>query len=151
MRAQSNPTRGRHSHALTLRGRRRDNAVDGDEKTARRAWGWIPMRFGWTVACTMLLATAGCPSSEMSDVNISPTATRPAESSSNTTTNREADWVDSAEYPGRVHVVQSGDTLFSLAERYYGNGNQWRRILQANQRRLTNPRDLPVGMKLIIP
>jgi len=53
--------------------------------------------------------------------------------------------------PGRIHVVQPNDTLWSLAQRYYGNGKHWRKILVANRNRLTNSTDLPVGMKLIIP
>jgi nucleoid-associated protein YgaU len=31
-----------------------------------------------------------------------------------------------------VHVVASGDDLWSLAERYYGSGGAWRRIVDAN-------------------
>ena len=32
----------------------------------------------------------------------------------------------------KEHVVQAGDDLWSLAERYYGNGRQWRKIAAAN-------------------
>ena len=52
---------------------------------------------------------------------------------------------------GRVHTVQPGDTLYSLAGRYYDSGRQWTRIHQANQARIANPNRLQVGMKLIIP
>ena len=51
----------------------------------------------------------------------------------------------------RTHRVVSGDTLFSLAKKYYGDTNQYRRIYYANRNRISNPRDIPVGMKLIIP
>ena len=30
------------------------------------------------------------------------------------------------------YTVQRGDTLWSLAQRHYNDGNQWRRIAQAN-------------------
>jgi nucleoid-associated protein YgaU len=53
--------------------------------------------------------------------------------------------------PGKIYLVQQGDTLYSLAERYYGHSKFWRKIWTANRNRLTNPNDLPVGMKLIIP
>ena len=53
--------------------------------------------------------------------------------------------------PGKIHLVQQGETLYSLAEKYYGNKKDWRKIWTANRNRLTNPNDLPVGMKLIIP
>ncbi len=51
----------------------------------------------------------------------------------------------------RTHRVVSGDTLFSLAKKYYGDTNQYRRIYYANRNRISNPRNIPVGMKLIIP
>lgn len=52
---------------------------------------------------------------------------------------------------GRVHTVRSGDTLYSLARRYYDSGRQWEQIHQANQARIANPNRLEIGMKLIIP
>ncbi|MBI5764602.1 MAG: LysM peptidoglycan-binding domain-containing protein [Planctomycetes bacterium] len=61
------------------------------------------------------------------------------------------EFVDSANMPGRIHVVQPGETLLLLSERFYNDRGQWRRIWLANKRRLRDPNDLPVGMKLIIP
>ena len=58
---------------------------------------------------------------------------------------------DLTELPGRVHVVQPGETLYSITTKYYGDGRQWRRILVANRNRLTDPKDLRTGMKLIVP
>jgi nucleoid-associated protein YgaU len=51
----------------------------------------------------------------------------------------------------RVYHVQTGDTLWSLANRFYGDSKHWRRILAANRNRVPDPRNLPVGIKLIIP
>lgn len=51
----------------------------------------------------------------------------------------------------RTHVVQKGDTLYSIARRYYGDGKRWREILDANSNRVKNPQSLKVGTKLIIP
>jgi len=51
----------------------------------------------------------------------------------------------------KVHVVQSGETLFSLARRYYGDQRQWRRIYQANRSRIDDPQQIRKGMKLVIP
>ena len=77
---------------------------------------------------------------------------RPARTSANRMTpSRPSDGFDITLVPGRIHSVQPNDTLWSLAERYYGNGKHWRKILVANRNRLTNSTDLPVGMKLIIP
>lgn len=61
------------------------------------------------------------------------------------------EFVDSGNMPGRIHVVEPGETLFLLSERFYNDRGQWRRIWLANKRRLRDPNDLPVGMKLIIP
>ncbi len=53
--------------------------------------------------------------------------------------------------PGRIHVVQRSDSLYSLAERYYGHGKHWHKIHEANRNRVKNPKELRVGMRLIIP
>lgn len=61
------------------------------------------------------------------------------------------DQFDATQIPGRIHLVQPNDTLWTLSEKYYGNSRDWRKILVANRRRVTDPTNLPVGMKLIIP
>ena len=63
----------------------------------------------------------------------------------------EEPFVAADSIPGRIHIVQRGDTLWSLAERYYGSGKHLHKIRLANRNRLFDPKDLPVGMKLIIP
>lgn len=53
---------------------------------------------------------------------------------------------------GRTHIVQRGDTLYSLARKYYnGDHTQWRRIYQANQAQIPNQNQLKVGQQLVIP
>jgi hypothetical protein len=52
----------------------------------------------------------------------------------------------------RHHEVRAGDDLWSLAERYYGNGRGWRKIAAANPAVLTGgPDRLQVGWRLRIP
>ncbi len=52
----------------------------------------------------------------------------------------------------RVHVVEAGDDLWSLAEQYYGRGQEWRRIAAANPDLLTGgPDRLRVGWRLLVP
>ena len=59
--------------------------------------------------------------------------------------------------PGRttgaptVHTVQPRETLYSIAIKYYNDGKQWRRIQQANKARLSDPTQMAIGTKLIIP
>jgi nucleoid-associated protein YgaU len=48
--------------------------------------------------------------------------------------------------------VQSGDTLLSVAEQFYGDTAQWRRIYDANKDVIgSDPDKLKIGMKLKIP
>lgn len=51
----------------------------------------------------------------------------------------------------RIHVVVRGDTLFSLAQRYYNSRSKWRDIYDANRDQLPNPNSLQIGMSLKIP
>ena len=51
----------------------------------------------------------------------------------------------------RTHVVASGDSLSSIAKRYYGNANRWNDILEANRGTLRNADTLTLGTKLRIP
>lgn len=52
---------------------------------------------------------------------------------------------------GRIYTVQAGDTLSSLAVRFYGDATQWQRIYEANRDQLTSPEGLRVGMRIRIP
>jgi nucleoid-associated protein YgaU len=51
----------------------------------------------------------------------------------------------------RMHVVQKGDTLYSLALRYYGTRSAWERIYQANRSGLSSRDQLKIGQQLVIP
>ncbi len=51
----------------------------------------------------------------------------------------------------RVHVVGKGDTLYKLANRYYGDSSRWKEIEAANKGLLGKSIDLSLGMKLKIP
>ncbi|XOQ44303.1 MAG: LysM domain-containing protein [Clostridium sp.] len=50
-----------------------------------------------------------------------------------------------------VHVVQSGDTLWAIAKKYYGNGAQYTKIFNANKDKIKNPNLIYPGQKLTIP
>ena len=53
--------------------------------------------------------------------------------------------------PGRRHVVAQGDTLYKIAQRYYGSGSKWPEILEANRDVLKNENAVRPGMELRIP
>lgn len=50
-----------------------------------------------------------------------------------------------------VHVVQSGETLGSIALEYYGTVGAWRQIFEANRNGLQDPDRIQPGMELRIP
>lgn len=49
------------------------------------------------------------------------------------------------------YTVQNGDTLGSLAARFYGDASQWKKIADANKKTLHGGKALSIGMKLSIP
>jgi tetratricopeptide (TPR) repeat protein len=51
----------------------------------------------------------------------------------------------------RSHTVQRGDTLQSLALKYYGTRSEWTRIFAANRHQLRSQNELKVGQQLVIP
>lgn len=51
----------------------------------------------------------------------------------------------------RRHTVQPGDTLFKIAQQYYGNRARWRDIYAANRGVMKSETDLKAGMQLRIP
>ncbi|MCL2500238.1 MAG: metallophosphoesterase [Defluviitaleaceae bacterium] len=52
---------------------------------------------------------------------------------------------------GTVYVVQYGDTLARIAQRFYGDATLWPRIFEANRSILTNPNRIYAGQTLRIP
>lgn len=50
-----------------------------------------------------------------------------------------------------THVVKSGETLWGIASRYYGDGHQWRALAGRNGIPTSSDTALRVGRKLIVP
>lgn len=51
----------------------------------------------------------------------------------------------------RTYVVEKGDSLWAISERFYDDGNQWRRIYEANRDRIEDPDLIQPGWELTIP
>jgi len=62
---------------------------------------------------------------------------------------RDRDRGDEAQERGRRYVIQSGDSLASIAQEVYGDPTRWREIARAND--LDEPYALTVGESLRIP
>jgi nucleoid-associated protein YgaU len=52
---------------------------------------------------------------------------------------------------GQTYTMQRGDTLYSLARRFYGDGKLWTRIADANKDKIRDVTAIPVGTVLVIP
>ena len=127
--------------------------MTGLEKPSTRVWGRRAARWArWTAFG--LLAVAGCaapnpttqPAQRVSDHTVAK-----ADRAATSDTPLPDDRSEAPDGPGRIHIVQPGETLYSITAKYYGDGRQFRRIWVANRNRLADPKDLRVGMKLIIP
>ena len=52
---------------------------------------------------------------------------------------------------GSRYTVKKGDTLSAIAQREYGDANQWRRIFEANRDTIKDPDLIQPGQQLTIP
>lgn len=55
------------------------------------------------------------------------------------------------EAQAEMYTVQSGDSLWAISERFYGNGNEWHRIYEANRGQIKDPDVIQPGWELNIP
>jgi LysM repeat protein len=51
----------------------------------------------------------------------------------------------------QTYTVESGDTLFSIARKFYKSSARWKEIRDANKSRIDNPGKLKPGQTLVIP
>lgn len=51
----------------------------------------------------------------------------------------------------KTYTVKSGDCLWNIAKKYYGNGAQYTKIVDANKTKIKNPSFIQPGWVLIIP
>jgi 5'-nucleotidase/UDP-sugar diphosphatase len=49
------------------------------------------------------------------------------------------------------YQVKAGDTLYTLAKRFYGDGKLWTKIADANKDRIKDVSHIPIGTTLSIP
>lgn len=55
------------------------------------------------------------------------------------------------EQGAKTHIVKAGETLWSLAARYYGDGHQWQNLARRNGIPISEDPPLRVGMRLSVP
>ncbi|MFU0784493.1 MAG: LysM domain-containing protein [Thermoanaerobacterium thermosaccharolyticum] len=70
---------------------------------------------------------------------------------SNTTTTKTVTTTKTNPKVKKTYVVKSGDTLWAIAKKYYGNGAQYLKIFNANKSIIKNPNLIYPGQKFTIP
>jgi len=55
----------------------------------------------------------------------------------------------STQNQNKVHTVTKGETLWSISQQYFSDGNQWEKIAEVNK--ITNPNQIEVGQNIVIP
>lgn len=51
----------------------------------------------------------------------------------------------------RTYTVKPGDSLSAIAQKFYGNANEYNRIFEANRDKLSDPNRIQPGQELVIP
>jgi nucleoid-associated protein YgaU len=129
------------------------------ENAALRAGGTVPATHTSTIDIGSIpspesLAEEPAPASASSPISLAPVEPGDASAAAVPDTPQEqAPAAAQAPAAGaRHHTVARGDTLFSLAQRYYGNRSKWRDIYAANRGALPSENSpLKIGMDLKIP
>ena len=50
-----------------------------------------------------------------------------------------------------IHKVKPNDSLFKIANKYFGDGTKWNKIFEANKGSMSDPHSIYVGQELLIP
>lgn len=76
--------------------------------------------------------------------------TRPADNNADVSNGKDTTLSKDMVY-ARSYTVKDGDTLRSLAKKFYGKSSKWKKIYNANKDKLSSSKQLKKGMKLQIP
>ncbi len=124
--------------------------------TAAMVWLCAQPKLG---AETRALRTASTPSPKSVEIDKPPeeiqalkneTAFAEAPADKHRTTTKQPPTVNT-EQAVRIHIVQKGDTLSAISEKYYGSARFWQKIMAANGDILEDPDLLFPGTRLVIP
>ncbi len=118
---------------------------------------WLCTRPKLSTESRILRSTAPAPSAVTAEPRIEspPEKTKPLpdkQKSSNARSDSPgAGQTMQAVHPQRFYIVQKGDTLSAISQKYYGSPRYWQKIFSANRNVLQNPDRLTPGTRLVIP
>jgi nucleoid-associated protein YgaU len=119
--------------------------------------------FTWTTVVVMAVGVVGCAEKreeelpQIDPAELEATAPAPAPETMTPTPMVEVETPTPAvaavpaQTVSETYTMQRGDTLYSLARRYYGDGKLWTRIAEANRSKFRDVTAIPVGTVLVIP
>ena len=113
--------------------------------------------FTWMVVTVMALGALGCAAKREEELpQIDPAEFEaPAPTTATPTVEVETPGAAVPAVPaqtaGETYAMQRGDTLYSLATRFYGDGKLWTRIAEANRDKFRDVTAIPLGTILVIP
>lgn len=117
--------------------------------------------FTWMVVVVLAFSVVGCAKKreeqlpQIDPAELQATAPAPAMTAETPTVEVEkpvpAVPAVPAQTSGETYTMKRGDTLYSLAKRFYGDGKLWTRIADANKDKVRDVTGIPVGTVLAIP
>ncbi|HCW24057.1 MAG TPA: peptidoglycan-binding protein LysM [Lachnospiraceae bacterium] len=78
-------------------------------------------------------------------------AVQTATDTTDTTGTTDTTKPESTPAEGETYTVKSGDTLMKIAKKLLGNRNQWKKLYEANKKKIKDPNKIYPGQKLDIP
>jgi len=119
------------------------------------------MRLLSVLSCVaLLLASGGCKAQEpvVAEPTVSETPAEPQPIEVTGPAGAESAPVPTVEpvppppaAPRTTYTVKRGDTLWNIAQRFYGDGHLWKAIYEANRDRIASVSTVRIGTELRIP
>lgn len=89
--------------------------------------------------------------SASSSAQTAPASSAPVQAATSSSTAKATADTGSSGAQHQIYTVVAGDTLTKIAAKFYGDGESWEPIYEANKNSLSSPSSLRVGQTLVIP
>ena len=91
---------------------------------------------------------------EYKEIKLNKTTSSSSNNSSNNSTDRTTENAPKPSGENKTHKVEKGDSLWAIAQKYYGDGSQYPKIKEANKDKYTSLKNnniIYTNMELVIP